>query len=199
MKSVVVKLFSVVLVLAAMLSFAGCESTPPPEEEAKAVFSGLIDSIRKVDMEGAGKYIDTGTLTNVTVDDLEGGDEVIEAVFSRLSAEIVSSTVVNDGEVNITAALTTIDLTGVLGQCTQTVMNEIMTGKLSEDKLETRTEEIFKQEIAKDGLPTVANQVTVKVKNTDDGWKVEMNPEFQNAISGGFLGQVEKARQSMLK
>lgn len=179
---------------------SGVKSSEEMENDQKAAqeaFENLVNAIKSVDMEAAGKYVDTGSLTDVSVDGLEGGDAVIEAVFSKLESEIVGTAYNPDGTVTVIANLTTIDLTGVLGQCTVLVMNELSSGKITDEQLDARTEEIFREEMMKEGLPTVTNQVSTTVKKADDGWKVEMNDTFQNAISGGFLGSIMKAKQSM--
>ena len=175
-------------------------STEEIENDIKAAqeaFNNLLSAIKNIDMETAGKYLDTGTLTDVNVDSVEGGDEVTEAVFSNLESEIVTGAANPDGSVTIIADLTTIDLTGVLGQCTVLVMNELSEKELSDEQLDARIEEVFREEVKKEGLPKVTNQVDVKVKKTEAGWKVEMNDAFQNAISGGFLSSLAKATQSM--
>ncbi len=189
------RVLAVLLSLMLVLGLAGCGDKA--QNDAQAVFEKLMTAINNVDMEEAGKYIDTGSLTEFSVDDLEGADAVIEAVFSKLEWEVVSCTASGDDEAVLAAKLTTIDLTAVLGQCTQIVMDEYMNGKLSDEELEARTDEVFREELAKSDLPKVANEINITMKRFEDGWKVEMNDEFRNAVSAGFLGQIEKAKQSM--
>lgn len=216
MKKRLVKFLAMAVVAVMMLSLSGCggnngasenadnggdvrnaETTQLTADELKAAqsaYDGLIEAIKAVDMELAGKYIDTGNLMNVNVDDLEGGDAIIEAVFSKLESETVACVQSGPDEVGIIANLTTIDLTGVLGYCTQLFMAEVAEGKVTEEEYDSRIEEIYKEEIVKDGLPTVTNQVDVKVKLIDGVWKVELNDGFQNAISGGFIGSIKEAQ-----
>ena len=186
------KRFVVLLVAVVMaVSFFGCSNSKKNVQEAQTAFENLITAIQKADRDGAGKYIDIGTLSEVSMSEFEGVDAVLDAVFSRLSSEIVSCNDAGDGVVDIVADLTTIDLTGVLGRCTQIVMAEMAEGKLTEEQIDSRTEEVFAEEISKDGLPTVTKRVTVKVKNTADGWKIEMNNDFQDAITGGLYGAIK--------
>ena len=213
MKKGFLKLVSVAVLAVLVMSLAGCGGatdskvtpsagggsavTPLTEAEVKAAqttYDSLIDAIVAVDTDLAGKYIDTGSLMSVSVDDLEGGDVIIESVFSKLSSETVSCVQSGHGEVEITSNLTTIDLTGVLGYCTQIYKEELEAGKISDENSDARIEEIFKEEIVKEDLPTVTSQVKVKVKLVGNEWKVQLNDEFQNAISGNFIGSVKEAQ-----
>ena len=189
------RFLAVFLSVMLVLGVAGCRDKA--QDDARAAFEKLMTAICDVDMEKAGKYLDTGSLTGVAVDDLDGADAVIEAVFSKLEWEIVSCTASDDDKAVLAAKLTTIDLTAVLERCTQLVMDEYTKGELSDEELESRTDEVFREEIEKSDLPKITNEIDITMKQFEDGWKVEMSDEFRNAVSAGFLGQIEKAQQSM--
>lgn len=184
MKRFLSVLLSAMLVLGLM---TGCGDKA--ENDAQAAFEKLMTAIRELDMEEAGKYIDTGSLSQVSVDDLDGADEVIESVFSKLEWEVVSCEASGDDEAVLAVKLTTVDLTAVLERCMKIVENN--------DGSEMNIFEVFGTEIAKSDLPMVTNEINITMKCFEDGWKVEMNDEFRNAVSAGFLGQIEKAKQSM--
>ncbi|MBQ7098035.1 MAG: hypothetical protein IJN96_08140 [Clostridia bacterium] len=189
------RFLAVFLSVMLVLGVAGCRDKA--QDDARSAFEKLMTAICDVDMEKAGKYLDTGSLTGVSVDDLDGADAVIEAVFSKLEWEIVSCTASDNDEAVLAAKLTTIDLTAVLEQCTKIVMDEYANGTLLDEELESRTDEVFREEIAKSDLPKITNEIDITVKRFEDGWKVEMSDELRDAVSAGFLGQIEKAKQSM--
>ncbi len=180
-------------------SFAGCGgkdggSGENPIDAAKTAFVGFMDSLKALDMQNAGKFLDAGELSSAQGEGANSDDAAITAAFSGISYNVVSVTEVSSEQVEIVADISTTDLMGVFGQCTMNVMNEYMEDKITDEQIDSRVDEIFREEIAKDDLPVAANQVTVNVKKTDGGWKVELSQELQNAILGGFPAQFEASR-----
>ena len=192
MRGILGKLIICTLVLAMILAFTACGSKNKPED---AVI-GLVDALKNMDMEKTEEYINSGSLTSVNVEDLPDGDMVIEAAFTNLSLEIVDVQKEGDSAV-VKSKISTLDLEAVMGQCTTMVMQELFTGKITEEQSDGRVEELFKETISKEGLPQNTTEVDVSVKRTDGKWRVISDDNFQNAISGGFLGAVANAKGSM--
>lgn len=170
---------------------------------AEAAFGDFVQALADVDMERVQKFIDTDSMNDVTVSDEQESDIIINTVFSNLDSEIVSSVATGEKTVTVTAKLSTVDITAIMGQCTTAIYTEYFAdyaeGKISDEELEAKTEEMLLEEVRKEDVPTVTNQVAVTVKKTDEGWKVEMNSTLQNAISGGFMQAVENTRPSNIQ
>ncbi len=191
------RFFSFLLVLVLAVSFVGCGGNGAKvnvEESAKAAFAGFMDALKKLDMQTAGEYSSAEMVCPVGSEEAEVSDAAVTAALSGLDYNMVSVTKVSGEQVEIVADISTVDLMGVFGQCTMIVMNEYMEGKITDEQMDARVDEVFKAEIAKEGLPVATNQVTVNVKKVGDAWKVELSQELQNAILGGFPAQLEAAR-----
>ncbi len=192
MRSIFKKLIPFVLIFALALTFTACGDKNKPEDAV----NNLIAALKEMDMEKAQQYINTSSLTTVTVDDLVDGDMVIEAAFSNLSVEIID--VQKNGDTAIVKAkMSTIDLEAIMGECTQIVMREMMTGVITEEQTDARLDEVFKEALAKEGNPMFTQEVDINTIKLDGSWKVVSDDNFQNAISGGFLGAVANAQSDM--
>lgn len=214
MKRIIALLMAIMLVASVAVFVTGCGTDSDADGDggnsgatgdntkiAQETFNSLMTAIKAGDIARAGQYLDNGELITVPVDDLEGGEEVMNAVFSSLEYQTVSFFQKDSSTVEVIVNVTTLDLTAILGQCMKIVMAEyVETGaKMTDEELDAKTEEVLKAEIGKEGLPTRTSQVKVDVKKIDNVWKVQLNPEFQNAISGGLIGSIAKARQDMTK
>jgi len=194
MKNFLMKGAVFILAVSCCLSLSACGGQ---KQEIESTFTGLMEALRAVDLEKAGDFIDTGELNVSETVGVGGGDQVLEAVFSQLDYEIISTEITDGDAALVTAEITTIDLTAILGQSTMTVLQELAMGQITEEDIDARTEEIFKEAIKTDNLQTASNQAQITLKKTDNGWKVVANQELQNAISGGFLGAVNNAQSAL--
>ncbi len=185
-----------ILVLVLVLCISACGGNKQEIEEAVL---NLVAALKSGDMDAAGKFIHSGELKFSGVDSLDGGDQVLDSVFGALECEIVSSGKKGSSEATVNAKITTLDLTAVLGRSTMKVLQEFAMGEIGEDDIDRRTEEIFKEAISGKDLETATTEVVILVKNTESGWKVVMDKDFQNAISGGFLGAVNNAQSALFK
>ena len=196
MKRNLIKKIALILVLVLAMCLSACGGQKKEIEEA---VTGLMTALKAGDMQKAGTFIDAGGLEISDIDSLDGGDQVLEAVFSQLECKVLSSEKKGSDEAVVTAEITTLDLTAILGQSTMTVLQEFAMGEIQEEDIDRRTEEIFKEAIEKDNLATVTNETQILLKKTNAGWKVVADKTFQNAISGGFLGAVNDAQSALFK
>ncbi len=192
MKSILKKFVPFILIFALALSFTACDDNNKPE----VAVTNLIAALKEMDMEKAQQYISTSSLTTVTVDNLADGDMVIEAAFSNLSVDIIDVQK-NGNTAVVKAKMSTIDLEAIMGECTQIVMREMMTGVITDEQIDARLDEVFKETLAKEGNPVFTQEVNINTIKVEGSWKVVSDDNFQNAISGGFLGAVANAQSDM--
>ncbi len=190
------KITALILVLILVVCISACGGQ---KKEIEETVLNLIAALKSGDMEEAGKFIDSGDLTFSGIDSLDGGDQVLDSVFKALDCEIISSEKKGSNEAAVNAKITTLNLTAVLGQSTMKVLQEFAMGEIGEDDIDRRTEEIFKEAISGKDLETATTEVVILVKKTESGWRVVADKNFQNAISGGFLGAVNNAQSALFK
>ncbi len=190
------KTMAFILILVLAICISACAGQKKEIEEAVL---NLVAALKSGDMDTAGKFIDAGELKFSGIDSLDGGDQVLDSVFEALECEIVSSEKKSVNEATVKAKITTLNLTAVLGQSTMKVLQEFAMGEIGEDDIDRRTEEIFKEFINSKDLETATTEVSILVKNAENGWRVVVDKDFQNAISGGFLGAVNNAQSALFK
>ncbi len=190
------KITALILVPVLAVCISACGGNKQEIEEAVL---NLVAALKSGDMDTAGKFIDSGELKFSGIDSLDGGDQVLDSVFGALECEVISSEKKGSSEATVNAKITTINLTAVLGQSTMKVLQEFAMGEIEEADIDRRTEEIFKEAIAGENLETVTTETVILVKKTEDGWRVVVDKDFQNAISGGFLGAVNNAQSALFK
>lgn len=190
MKRIVAIIACVVMVL----SMAGCGK----ENEAKDAVGNLLEALKEGDVGAAQDYLLKET-------DGEGGleeDDMLKQVFTKLDYDIVSAEKAEDGEYYVSVSISAPDMKVAVSDFYEKVLefaieNQFSDTPISDEEMEFEMGKIFTQSIEREDLGRVENTVSVRVCETDDGWRVESNEEFADAITGGMMTALSEMSQSM--
>ncbi len=190
------KIVALILSLAMVLSLAGCGE----EKKAQEAVINLFEAFKAGDFEKAEGYL----LKDADSDETEDGDEdMFNHVFTKLDYTIVSSGKLDGENVDVTARITAPDMEVAVGDFFSKAIefaleNAFSETPLSDEESAAEMERIFIEATEKEDLGTVTNEVTVKVVKTDEGWKVNSDEAFVDAVTGGMMTALKEMENSMI-
>lgn len=190
------KIVALILSLAMVLSLAGCGE----EKKAQEAVINLFEAFKAGDFEKAEGYL----LKDADSDETEDGDEdMFNHVFTKLDYTIVSSGKLDGENVDVTARITAPDMEVAVGDFFSKAIefaleNAFSETPLSDEESAAEIERIFIEATEKEDLGTVTNEVTVKVVKTDEGWKVNSDEAFVDAVTGGMMTALKEMENSMI-
>lgn len=132
-------------------------------------------------------------------DELEMGEELddkkrVEFFFSKLSWEILSTST-EKSQAEVKAKVTSVDIVSV----TMDVINKIMPLAFaaafddnSDDKIQKLTEQYLESALSDPDVPTVTNEVTIKLVKEEGNWLIVPDDDLLNALTGnaGKLAEI---------
>lgn len=184
------KLKKVLAVLVAglmLFTFASCGSSP------ESAVTSYLDSLVNADGDAINEALGTDNELKEIF-----GDTDLSKLFSSMTYEVVSTKETDENNAVVKVKITNKDIGSQMPKAYNEVYNyafaNAFSGK-SEAELTKAVSKIFVKYVKKalDSDKTVTNEVSVKVKNGDDGWEIEENDELTNAILGGMLIGIDKA------
>lgn len=190
------KLVALTLSLVMVLSLAGCGE----EKRAQETVINLFEAFKAGDFEEAEGYL----LKEADSDEAEDGDEdMFNHVFTKLEYTIVSSEKLDSDNVDVITRITAPDMEVAVGDFFTKAIefafeNAFSETPLSEEESAAEMERIFIEATEKEDLGTVTNEVTVKVVKTDEGWKVNSDEAFVDAVTGGMMTALKEMENSMI-
>ena len=194
------RIVSLILAFAMLLCLCGCGE----EEKAKEAVCGMMDAIKALDYDAANKYID---LSQIKLDDGEvltndAGKQIGNALFDKLSYEIVSTQPVDDETVKVTTKITAVDMSTVIPEYAAAMLSyafsyALSSEKPSDEEIEQKNVELFAEAVKNNADKKVTTQVDITVKEADGAWKVQSDEDFVNALLGGLKGAAKKIEDSM--
>lgn len=187
------KIIAIILSVAMVLSLAGCGETAKAEEAV----TNLFEAFKAGEIDKAEAYL----LKDADGAEDESGD-MFNHVFTKLDYTIKSSEKISGDEVHVTASVTAPDMEVAVGEFFGKALefalaNAFSETPLSDEEYEAELEKIFIEATEDEDLGTVTNEVVIKVVKTDEGWKIESDDAFADAITGGMMTALKDMEQSM--
>ena len=188
----VLKLFVLMILVVSMtLSLVACGTGVT--EKAEASVNGMFQAFKALDFEKAQQFVNLNELTfdkdEVSLD--VEAKTFMKALFGKLDYAIVSSEKVDDNTVNVVVKITALDMKPILADFMIAALqyafsNAFADPQPTEEETAQKMEELLVAAATKDGLTTVTKEVTVKVVNRDNSWKIAPDDAFTNALFGGL-------------
>lgn len=190
------KLAVMIVSLAFFASLCGCNEV----KDAESALNSAITALQAGDYEKASGYINGGEVldSNGMLNNLENGEELVKALFARLSCKINSSEKIDNDNVKINADITAINTSNAFNNTVSQIFSLAFSGKnMSEEEMDSKMIEIFTENLSSEDAETVTNTVDINMIKTDEGWKVDANEEVQDAITGGLVSAAENLGSSL--
>ena len=196
MKNTVKRIMALAMAAIMLLAFTGCS----PEKKAEKAVTSFLTALKNVEIEEAGKYINTDASTE---SDFASGENKIfaEKIFGKMEYEILSSEAVNDAEVKVSLKITNVDMKPVLGEFMMQALQYAFSNMAAdpaptEEEMEAKYMEILTECLSKDDLATVTNEVEVTVVDVNGEWKINVEETFANAMLGGLSDAAKELQNS---
>ena len=188
------KITAIALVLVMVLSLAGCGETGKAEEAV----TNLFEAFKAGDFDKKNDYLLKDS------DEADDEDEMFNYVFTKVDYTIVSSKKISKDEVHVTASITAPDMKIAVGEFFEKALefafaNAFSENPLSEEDTEKEMERLFVEATDREDLGTVTNEIVIKVLKTEDGWKVKVDEDFADAVTGGMMTALSEMEQSMME
>lgn len=203
------------IIVAMIFTFISCGGNPT--QEAEECVTKALTALQSGDIEGAGRYMNTDALTKYTNMDLSEDDiqkeqleKIIEAFFTNLNYEIISSEEQKDGSVQVEVNVSNVDREMVVDEWADEVMRiglkycDLDDAEIKElvDSMELSDVSFYSlpkkatQEIVDSSVTCVKkaveddkleeNRIVVTAKKTDGSWKLDLDKGQKDVIFGGF-------------
>lgn len=190
------KFLALVLALAMALSLTGCGSEV---DKAEAAVKNFFEACEDGNIEEAQNYLIIEEKTE-TEEDAELYD-MAALVIKKLEYSLVSSEQVDENTVTVTASVTAPDMKVAVGEFFQQALafafsNAFSENPLSDEEAQAEMMNMFVEAISKEDLGTVTNEATITVVKTEDGWKIDADEAFADAVTGGMLSALEEVSNS---
>lgn len=201
------KILSIVISITLLLSLCACKEVEKAETTVNNYFTAMTNK-DKTDLQ---KYVVSEDENNTSEDenseaqDPEALDEYSEDfwnAFSKVTYEIKSSE--RDAEdkkkVNVSLDVTSVDLASLYQSALNAALENAFANIFnSEANIDISDEayDRFAKSISDGDVPMTTTSVIFSVIKTDDGWKIEANDEFYDAITGGFVSYINSIGNSV--
>lgn len=200
------KVIVFVLVLTLLLTACNSENTVGgiTGETSEQAVKNMLEGVKTLDKEKISKYLDYDELIDnkVEEDEQELADEQIKKMLNKLEYNIIS--VDENGETSVVKAeITNIDMERVIkemfGNMLTLAMGEAFKDdslKLTDEEMEQKTYEYFDNAIEKHKDEKVTNSVDIKLNKINGQWKIDIDENMKNAITGNLSKATEDINNS---
>lgn len=164
-----------------MLTLVACG--PKPDETVK----GFFDAAKKTDFNTMSNYIKKESGKDTFKYDDKDQEKVVKAVFSKVSYEIISSTV--DGKnATVKAKVTSLDLPKIYAKTVSDLMPTLFASALANknDEAKDQLMQTFINSINDPNATKTTTEVDIKLVKGDKGWLIEPNDDLMNAMTGNL-------------
>jgi len=178
----------ILLALIMMCSLCACAK---PEEQAKEAVVNMIESLKSGEYEKAATFADIDATAALGED--EESKKMIGLMFSGISYNIVSTTKVDDSTVMVKMEITNKDM-GAVMEVYLGKMFEIALGvgeEMTAEEASAKSQSIMTECISDPAIGTHTELVDVKVVKVENGWQVQSDEAFTNALLGGLVSAVK--------
>ncbi len=180
------------LCIICLFVFSACNSDG---ESPKQAVSKSLSSVKSLDEAGMKNYFTYDELMNFGTSSGEESIKVKENTklfFSKLDYKIISSSV-SGKTATVKTEITNTDMKSLMGEYIAEVMklsvgNAFTTDdkKLTDSDMSKKTDQMLIDMISKKDNKKETTTVNVKLSKTNKHWKIKMDKELQNAITGGL-------------
>lgn len=185
-------------------TFAACSLGESPTEAV----SKALTATKAIDEVGMSNYFTYKELMNFdktnenkpTTDKAKKAKEKLNAklFFSKLNYKVISSS--KDGDTAIVKTeITNTDMSSVMTEYFTEAMTFAMSNaflpeatKLKQEDIDKKMEQTLISKLSKKDNKTVTTTVDIKLTKKDKKWKINMDKQLQNAITGGLSGFSQK-------
>lgn len=190
------RILALVLALVMALSLTGCSGEV---DKAEAAVKNFFEACKDGNIEEAQKYLVIEEKSEAE-EDAEVYD-MAALVIKKLDYSIVSSEQVDENTVIVTASVIAPDMKVAVGEFFQQALsfafsNAFSENPLSDEEVQAEMMNMFVEAISKEDLGTVTNEAAISVVKTDDGWKIDADEAFADAVTGGMLTAFEEISAS---
>ncbi len=187
------KVFSYILFIALILSMTACTSSQGPEK----VVDKAMQAIKAMDKEELSKYMDIDDLLgddDSTINTEAISEEEVSVLFENIDYKINSSNIDGDSAI-VNLDIENIDMGLVLGQFLEEAFtfafsDAFSDNSLSDEEMEAAMTDLFLEIIEKNKDNTVSNNVDVGLNKVDGQWKIDIDEDFQNALTGNLIDMI---------
>ena len=195
--------FSVLMILIVSMAWSLVACSAGATKKAEASVNGMFKAFKALDFETAQQYVNLDELTfDKDAVDLDTDAQIfMKALFSKLDYMIISSEQVDDTTVNVVVKITALDMKPILADFMVAALQYAFSSAFAdpqptEEETAQKMEELLVAAATKEGLTTITNEVTVKVVNSDNGWKIAPDDAFIDALFGGLKEAAEALSDS---
>ena len=161
-------------------------------DEAEAAVRGMFGAFQSLDFEEAEKYVNMETIA-----DMESNEEgilqprrMMEALFDRLSYNILSSEKKDADTVLVKTEVTAVNMTDLvsdwLPELYASMIAQLQQGQQPGEEQNQQLMETFLNLARQDGRTTLTTTVDIPVVRRDGSWRVEADEAFVDAVMGGL-------------
>jgi hypothetical protein len=185
------------ILVSLVLTLVACG--PKPDETVKNFF----DAAKKSDFTTMANFIKKNGNKDTFKYDDKDQEKVIKSVFSKVSYEIVSSTV--DGKnATVKTKVTSLDLPKIYSKTVSDLMPSLFATSLSNPNSEENTKnqvmQTFLNAINNPNASKTTTEVDIKlVKEDKKGWLIDPNDDLLNAMTGNFNKAFANSNNSSAK
>lgn len=157
---------------------------PKPDATVKNFF----DAAKKTDFSSMANCMKkSGNKGDLKFDDKDQ-ETIVKSVFSKVSYEVVSSTVDGD-KATVKTKVTSVDLPKIYSKTVSDLMPSLMASELAGKNEDAKTQimQTFINSINSPKVDKTTTEVDIKlVKDSSKGWLIEPNDDLMNAMSGNM-------------
>lgn len=188
MKRIYKATISVVLVMALMMMFTGCDQT----KKAEKIAMRLMDAIVAIDQESVQKYA-TNTLAPKYEEYNNETWKAIAQAISEKTTYAVTSSAEAEENIQVTVEVTALDMASIAKDIHITILKEVAENpEQTAEAQNARVTELYKEAVSKEDASTANHAVTLTMTKIDGDWKTEITDELLDALYGGTVSAIDK-------
>ncbi len=160
-------------------------------EKPTAAVSNYLDSLKGLDFEKAGAYIQG----EEKVIEVKPEEEVyLEPMMQKLSYKEVKEVSQEEDKAVVSVKITSLNMSSIITKTFSELIPLAFASAFSEDQSEEDMDKLAEQylmdAISDENAPTVTTEVNINLQKQDGTWKIVPDDNFINALTGN-LGKLE--------
>lgn len=160
------------------------------------VFKSTCDAVKELDMEVLSENIKSSENIDLTALDKLSEDEkdIIKKFTSNLNYKVLSETMIDSQTATVRLEITNFDYSNFITD----FITKAASSNILSDSENSKEEiiQIISSLAEKEAGQTVTQTIDVQLTNDNNKWKINLNSELINAISGGMIRDFENSTQN---